>query len=256
MHNIKWSVFCGQWIYGKWTIFRETWLIYWNFKFAVLWYSILSFLKGVQLVDVKTAILHRRSIRRFSPEPVDSSLLIELVSLARLYASGGNLQPVRFSIQSSPSYLNQLFQLLHWAAYLPDFHISVEEQPPAYIILLRDTKISHACPFEIGAAATTLMLAAQEHGLATCCIGNFSAKSLSALLSIPAEYVPELVIAIGYPAQASATEDLTDSVRYAEDNHGNMLVPKYRLEDILIDLPPVSHSLLHGGRNNACTKPF
>lgn len=207
-------------------------------------------------MDVQTAILQRRSIRRFSPRPIDDAVLLELVELARLYASGGNIQPVRFSILSAPPCKDQLFHLLHWAAYIPGFSISAEERPPAYIILLRDTKISHACPFEIGAAATTLMLAAQEHGLATCCIGNFSAKSLSALLSIPAEYVPELVIAIGYPAQASATEDLTDSVRYAEDNHGNMLVPKYRLEDILIDLPPVSHSLLHGGRNNACTKPF
>ena len=198
-------------------------------------------------MDVKTAILQRRSIRRFSSKLIEESVLLELVALARLYASGGNIQPVRFSILSVPPYTDQLFHLLHWAAYLPGFSIPSQEQPPAYIILLRDTKISNGCSFEIGAAATTLMLAAQEYGLATCCVGNFSAKSVSELLSIPAEYAPELILAIGYPAQASAAIDLTDSVRYTEDNQGNMLVPKHRLKDVLIDLPPMNHSLQHGG---------
>ena len=198
-------------------------------------------------LDVQTAILQRRSIRRFSPRPIDDAVLLELVELARLYASGGNIQPVRFSILSAPPYKDQLFHLLHWAAYIPGFSISAEERPPAYIILLRDTKISNGCSFEIGAAATTLMLAAQEYGLATCCVGNFSAKNVSELLSIPAEYVPELVVAIGYPTQKSAVVDLIDSVRYTEDDQGNMLVPKYRLKDVLIDLPPINHSLQHGG---------
>lgn len=194
-------------------------------------------------LDVKTAILLRHSIRRFSSKTIEDSVLLELVELARLYASGGNIQPVRFSILSAPPYKDQLFHLLHWAAYLPGFSIPSGERPPAYVILLRDTKISNGCSFELGAAATTLMLAAQEYGLATCCVGNFSAKSVSELLSIPAEYVPELVIAIGYPTQKSAVVDLIDSVRYTEDDQGNMLVPKYRLKDVLINLPPISHSL-------------
>lgn len=194
-------------------------------------------------MDVKTAILQRRSIRRFSPKPIEDAVLFELVELACLYASGGNMQPVRFSILSATPYKDQLFHLLHWAAYLPGFSIPSGERPPVYVILLRDTKISNGSSFELGAAATTLMLAAQEYGLATCCVGNFSAKSVSELLSIPAEYVPELVIAIGYPMQKSAVVDLIDSVRYTEDDQGNMLVPKYRLKDVLITLPPISHSL-------------
>lgn len=194
-------------------------------------------------MDVKTAILQRRSIRRFSPKPIEDAVLFELVELACLYASGGNMQPVRFSILSATPYKDQLFHLLHWAAYLPGFSIPSGERPPVYVILLRDTKISNGSSFELGAAATTLMLAAQEYGLATCCVGNFCAKSVSELLSIPAEYVPELVIAIGYPMQKSAVVDLIDSVRYTEDDQGNMLVPKYRLKDVLITLPPISHSL-------------
>lgn len=194
-------------------------------------------------MDVKTAILQRRSIRRFSPENVEEAALSELVSLARLYASSGNLQPVRFLIVSRHAQAESVFSLLHWAAYLPEFQIAPEERPPAYVILLRDTKISPSCSFEIGAAATNLMLAAQERGLATCCVGNFSRKQLSALLSIPAQYAPELVLAIGYPAQESAVTAMTDSVRYTEDRSGNMSVPKYSAGDVLLDLPPVSHSL-------------
>lgn len=198
-------------------------------------------------MEVKTAIRQRRSIRRFSAKPVAFEVLLELVELARFYASGGNLQPIRFSILSAQPFKDQLFHLLNWAAYLPEFYIPAEEQPPVYIILLWDTSVGQGCSFDVGAAATTLMLAAQERGLATCCVGNFSKSRLLALLSVPKKYSPELVIAIGYPAQTSTATNLTDSVRYSEDNRGNMLVPKYGVKDVLLELPPTPHSLQHGG---------
>ena len=47
-------------------------------------------------MDIQTAIMNRRTIRRFAPKPITDRQLTALVDLARLYASGGNLQPIRF----------------------------------------------------------------------------------------------------------------------------------------------------------------
>lgn len=49
-------------------------------------------------MQVQEAIRTRRSIRRFQDRPVDGETLKKLVDLARLHASGGNMQPLRYAV--------------------------------------------------------------------------------------------------------------------------------------------------------------
>lgn len=179
------------------------------------------------------AMLQRRSIRKFRPEPIPADCLKEIVEISRLYPSGGNLQPVRFAIVSSPALCDWIFTDLRWAMYLPDYTIAEEERPAAYIVLLRDETVKKKCDYDIGAASTMVMLAAADKGLASCPIGNFHAGRLSALLNLPESIKPELVIALGYPAQESRVVPLEDSIRYTQDADGNFLVPKWNTEDVL-----------------------
>ena len=67
-------------------------------------------------MEVRNAILRRRSIRRFTQQPVSPEMLTELVSLARLYASGANLQPIRFLGITEEPLRSKVFSLLRWAA--------------------------------------------------------------------------------------------------------------------------------------------
>ena len=89
-------------------------------------------------MDVDTAIRQRRTIRRFQNRPVEPALLRELVDLARLHASGGNLQPLRYAVVSKRALLGEVFDCFSWAMYLPDFVISEAQRPQAYILLLSD----------------------------------------------------------------------------------------------------------------------
>jgi nitroreductase len=180
------------------------------------------------------AIRLRRSIRKFRPEAVPTALLREIVEVSRLYPSGGNLQPLRFAIVSKKEYTDALFADLRWAMYLPDYTIEESEKPTAYIVILRDETIKKNCDYDVGAASTMVMLAATDMGLATCAIGNFHAGRLSTLLHLPETIKPELVIALGYPAQTSRVVPMADSIRYTQDEHGNFLVPKWNTEDILV----------------------
>lgn len=183
-------------------------------------------------METANAILQRRSVREFLPDAVPGALLYRLVDHSRLYASGGNLQPVRFAIVSQEPASRQIFDCLRWAMYLPDYQVST--QPPAFIILLRDSTVSKSCQFDIGAAATTLMLLAKANGLDTCCLQSFSSKVLTQALSLDEALVPELVIAVGYAKQENRTEPYTGSAKYRLDEKGNFVVPKRATEDVLV----------------------
>ena len=179
------------------------------------------------------ALALRRSIRKFRPEPVSPACLKEIVAVSRLYPSGGNLQPVRFAIVSSKVLTDAVFADLHWAMYLPEFTITPQERPTAYIVLLRDSTVSKKCDYDIGAASTMVMVAAADRGLGSCPIGNFPAAKLSKLLQLPEALQPELVIALGYPAHESHAVSMGDSIRYTQDEAGNFFVPKWSTEEVI-----------------------
>lgn len=176
----------------------------------------------------------RRSIRKFRPEPVSGGILTKIVEISRLYPTGGNQQPVRFAIVSKPELTDAIFTDLRWAMYLPEFSIAPDERPTAYIILLRDATVSKKCDYDIGAASTSVMLAAADQGLGSCPIGNFTAAKVSTLLNLPDTLHPELVIALGYPAHESRVVPMGDSVRYTMNEAGDFSVPKHSTENVLV----------------------
>lgn len=179
------------------------------------------------------AMLLRRSIRKFCPEPVSYACLKKIVEVSRLYPTGGNLQPVRFAIITKPELTDALFADLRWAMYLPNFTIAPDERPTAYIVLLRDASVSKKCAYDIGAASTMVMLAAADQGLGSCPIGNFTTAKLSALLNLPDTLHPELVIALGYPAHESRVAPMEDTIRYTQDEAGTFFVPKWSTEEVI-----------------------
>jgi len=184
-------------------------------------------------MDVQSAIRQRRTVRRFQQKPVSREQLKNLVELSRLYASGGNLQPIRYIGVTDSGLREQIFGTLRWAAYLPGFVIEPEQRPMAYVILTCDAGKKKNCQFDLGAAATTLMLAAEGEGLSTCCLGAFDRQKLIDALSLPENTEPLLVIALGVADQKSRMVPYAGTVKYYEDGEGCLCVPKYPLDEIL-----------------------
>ena len=184
-------------------------------------------------MDTRTAMVLRRSIRKFRQDPIAPDCLRGIVEVSRLYPSGGNLQPLKFAIVTEAEKRDALFADLKWAMYLPGYAIGADERPTAYVVFLRDEAISKACVYDLGAASAILMLAATEQGIATCAIGNFSREKTVSLLSLPENLKPELVLAMGYPAQESFPVPMEDTFRYSRDENGNFLVPKRSLEEVI-----------------------
>lgn len=185
-------------------------------------------------MNIQTAIENRRTIRKFKQTAIPEKTLLKLIDLARLHASGANLQPIRYGVVCEQPMVGQVFPYLRWAAYLPEYKIEKQQQPPAYLLILQEESRRAAHQFDVGAAATTIMLAALEEDLDTCCLGSIDRKALKTLLRLPENLYLELVIAIGYADEESRAVPYEGSIQYYEEKPGKICVPKYGMKDVLI----------------------
>ena len=185
-------------------------------------------------MKITDAIYNRRSIRRFLQKPIEPQVLLKLADMARLYASGGNMQPMKTAVITNPQNLDTVYASLNWAMYLPDFEIKDEEHPTAYIVLLGDKGIRPSYQFDLGAMATNIMLGAMEYGLSSCCLMIARKEPIRKLLALSADTEPEVVIALGFPAQESKEVPFADTQKYTQLPNGDMRVPKRTLAQTLI----------------------
>lgn len=189
---------------------------------------------------IKDLIRKNRTYRKFHQEvEIDRSVLEELIDLARLSASGANLQSLKYIISNNLKKNELIFQQLKWAGYLTDWNGPEEgEKPSAYIVVLRDDSISTNSFCDEGIASQSILLGATEKGLGGCILGAVDRKALKGKLSIPDNYEVLLVIALGKPKETVVLEELkdTENIKYWRDGNGIHHVPKRKLKDIILDI--------------------
>jgi len=161
-------------------------------------------------VNVIEAIEQRRSIRKFTADPLDEKTVLELLAAAHCAPSGNNSQPWRFLVVEDPALRERLARVCHgqlWMAQAP-VHIVIcadlsaregsgerfDEETPGMDAkrVIRDTAI----------AADHLMLRAVELGLGTCWIGWYLQDEIRPLLAIPEQVFVLGVLIVGKPAEA------------------------------------------------------
>lgn len=190
-------------------------------------------------MTVRDLMLKNRSYRRFQENvPVSEAQLRELVDLARLSASAGNKQPLRFVISADARTNAAIFKSLAWAAYLTDWNGPGEgERPAAYIVILGDSEASATFGCDHGIAAQSILLGAVEQGLGGCILGAIKRDDLRAALGIPLRYEILLVLALGKPKETVVIEPVTNgSIKYWRDARGWHHVPKRSVKEILLDI--------------------
>ena len=187
---------------------------------------------------IRDLVLKNRSYRRFCQEvSIDIVTLKELVDLARLSASGGNRQPLKYILSCDPQKNALIFEHLAWASYLKEWPGPSEgERPSAYIIVLGDTEIRQSIVCDQGIAAQSILLGATEKGLGGCIIGSIRKDRLRKALAISPRYEILLVLALGKPKEKVVIESVGTggNIRYWRDSEGVHHVPKRHLDDIII----------------------
>ncbi len=181
-----------------------------------------------------------RSYRRFDESfPLNKDILLELVSLARLAASAGNLQPLKYFLSWDPETNTKIFTHLRWAAYLKDWPGPAPgERPAAYIVVLGDKNIAQVFGVDAGLASQNILLGAVEKGLGGCILGSIDREGLRAALKLPEHLEILHVIALGKPREKVVLEDLPPGgdVRYWRDEEDVHHVPKRTLSELVINL--------------------
>jgi nitroreductase len=183
-------------------------------------------------------VLKNRSCRRYDQsKKVSAGQLTALVELARLTASAGNRQPLKYVLSANPEENQKINGCLTWAAYFQGWVSPPEgERPGGFIIILRDTELSGGAANDVGIAAQTMMLGAAEMGMAGCMLGAVDRKKLSEVLHLDARYAIELVLAIGYPKETIILEHVAGDgdIKYYRDSEGAHHVPKRALSDLIV----------------------
>jgi nitroreductase len=191
-------------------------------------------------MHIKELIEKNRSYRRFdNGHTISYETLRELVDLARLSASAGNLQPLRYIISHYSEKNAILFQYCSWAAYLKDWDGPAEhERPSAYIVILSDMNISKSVNCDHGIAAQSILLGAVSKGLGGCMIGSIKREGLRIALKIPVNYEIMLIVALGKPVESVVVDTVgpDGDVRYWRDDASLHHVPKRSMDEIILDL--------------------
>lgn len=188
-------------------------------------------------MTIKDLVARTRTCRRFDQaHGIKRADLLELVNLARLSASGGNLQPLKYILSCDPKRNALIFPCLAWAGYLKGWGGPVEgERPAAYIIVLGDTTIRREFGCDHGIAAQSIMLGATEKGCGGCIIGSIRREHLRKALTIPGRYEILLVLALGRPVEKVVLETVkAGDIKYWRDTKGRHHVPKRSLREIVL----------------------
>ncbi|HEY8875107.1 MAG TPA: nitroreductase family protein [Desulfosporosinus sp.] len=188
-------------------------------------------------MDIKMAMMERRSIRKYKSDPVPDDMLQELLEAARLAPSGTNQQPWRFIVIKNQEvkervqaaafqqkFLSQAPVLLVCCADLTTYAHNTRKRlqelidagvfgPEAFdsypdIDKPKDSNtlkafIPHAM-LNVGIAMEHIALRAVSLGLGTCWVQLMKAKQISQILELPEHLVITGLMPVGFPDQNPA----------------------------------------------------
>ena len=155
-------------------------------------------------------ILDRRSIRRYTSEPVTPEQFKTLLTCAMMAPSAVNKQPWHFVVITDRAVLDSLRAAHPYAGML--------RTAPACIAVcaVEDPSLPGYYMQDCAAATMNILLAAREMGLGTCWMGVAPRKermdAVAGVLGLPENVLPFNLIAVGHPAESPARPD-----RYRED---------------------------------------
>ena len=180
-----------------------------------------------------------RSYRRFHQTPRPSREQLEAwIGLARLAASGGNRQPLRYWLVHEPADCAAVFPHTRWAGLLKGWRPAPGEVPTAYVLVLAAP--GGATPqADAGLAMQTLLLAAVDAGFGGCLLGAIDRPAIMQALGIPATCELLYAVALGKPAETCRIEEARgDDTAYYRTADGVHHVPKLPLTSLILNAAP------------------
>jgi nitroreductase len=163
-------------------------------------------------MDAIDAILSRRSIRRYTDQPVSDETIKELLEAAMSAPSAGNEQPWHFLVIREREILDEIPKYHQYSHMLKD--------APVAIMVCGDKRLQKYEGYwvqDCSAATENILIAAQAKGLGGVWLGVYPIESrvtaLRKLLGIPEQVTPFSLISLGYPAEQKPRSERYDESR-------------------------------------------
>ena len=149
-------------------------------------------------MDALEVIFTRRSIRRYTSEPVAADDIKTMLEAGMNAPSANNRQPWSFIVVDERAKLNAVMEVHPYSRMLAE--------APLAIIVCGDTAISDRYWQQDCAAATeNILLAARALGLGSVWMGVYPneqrTSGVAALFGVPDPIKPLCIIAVGHPAE-------------------------------------------------------
>lgn len=171
-------------------------------------------------MEVFEALHTRRSVRRFTDEPVDKQTVEALLRAAMAAPSAANQQAWHFVVVDRRDLLDQIPTFHPYSGFL-------REAPLAVVVcgdLARERFDGLFWVQDCSAATQNLLVAAHALGLGGCWLAVYPLEERIAgmrrLLNLPAHLVPLNAIALGHPATPAAAVDRYDPSRISWNTVG------------------------------------
>jgi nitroreductase len=158
------------------------------------------------------AIYKRRSIRKFTAQPVSEETLFDFIKAGMNAPSAGNQRPWRFVIITERSLLDEVPKFHRYAAML--------REAPCAILVCGDLELES---FEgmwvqdCSAATENILLEIADQGYGGCWLGIYPREERIAgirrLLNLPENIVPLALIALGHPGEEKPPKSEFDRSR-------------------------------------------
>ncbi len=156
----------------------------------------------------------RRSIRKYTDEPVSRAQLDTLLQAAMAAPSAGNRKPWQFVVVTDPALLARLAEPHPHGKMLPGAPLCIV---PCGVLALAHPDSAEFWVQDLSAATQNILLAATGLGLGAVWCGvhpvEERVRSAREILGIPPEIVPFAYIAIGRPAEDKPPRTQYDAER-------------------------------------------
>ena len=158
------------------------------------------------------SIRSRRSIRKYTAQPVPQDLVNRLLEAAMAAPSAGNEQPWEFISITDRDVLQAITKVHPYSQML-------KEAPLAIVVCgnLEREKYPGFWVEDCSAATENILLEAEDCGLGGVWLGVYPhddrVKGISEILGLPANVIPLSLVAIGYPAEKKPPADRFDTSR-------------------------------------------
>lgn len=187
-------------------------------------------------MDVYELMKSRRTVRLFQPKPIPDETLSRMVDAARLAPSGANLQPIRYLVVTDEELKAKVFATCKWAAYInPERDPEPGQEPTAYVIFLIEESVANKAivNYDVGLSCENLLITGLAEGVGGCLLLNFGRKEVKEIFDLPDNLTPNIVAALGYPAEEPVYVDNSESPKYWLDEGGVLNVPKVPLDEVM-----------------------